>query len=171
MSVQQQKPYRYFDTPDGQDTFKKLWCVLKPTSLVALGISTCDVMLYSHPKGYLQTLGRYAYVGLPIVGVSTAFVCTTNLVASLRHKDDKINWFLGGFAAGSVFGVWSRRTIVGFNMGMVLGIFAIVKKTAVENGWALHPAEFKTMHRGAWAATPDFTLTAERPRNWTTTKP
>lgn len=172
MSVEK-RPYRYFDTPDGQDTFKKLLCVLKPTFVTAFGLSTCDVMLYSHPKGYSQTLSRYAYVGLPIIGISTAFVCTTNLAASLRKKDDKINWFIGGFAAGSIFGVWSKRTIVGFNMGMLLGIFAVIKKQAIENGWSLHPSndEINVATGGVWPPIRDFTLTEHRPGNWTTVKP
>ncbi|KAJ8967421.1 hypothetical protein NQ314_002928 [Rhamnusium bicolor] len=165
------KPYRYFDSPDGEDIFKKLWVVLKPTVATAFGISTADVMLYSHPKGYVQTLSRYAYIGAPVIGVSTVFVCATNIAASLRKKDDILNWFIGGFAAGSVFGVWRKNPLFGFNMGMVLGIAAICKKTAVDNGWRLVPEnDFPIANGNVWTCNTDYTLTAPRPGNWTTGK-
>lgn len=39
-----EKPYEYFDTPAGEDTFKKLWAVLKPTLAIAGGIASADVV-------------------------------------------------------------------------------------------------------------------------------
>ncbi|KAJ8934962.1 hypothetical protein NQ318_007201 [Aromia moschata] len=122
MDAKPKPPSRYFERPDGEDVLGKWLHVMKPTLLTAFGISTVDVMCYSHPKGYLATLGRYAYIGLPLVGVSTAFVCTTNMAASLRKKDDK------------------KRPIIGFNMGMALGLFAVIKKVSCDNGWNLFPA-------------------------------
>lgn len=94
------KRYEYFDTPDGQDVDKKLLCVMKPATLTALGLGTFDVLAWSHPKSYLSTLGRYAYVGFPVIGASATFVMVTNSAASLRKKDDLWNWFIGGFASG-----------------------------------------------------------------------
>ncbi|KAJ8925947.1 hypothetical protein NQ315_009800 [Exocentrus adspersus] len=154
------RPYKYFDTPDGQDTFKKLWAALKPTAMIAFGVATTDVMLYSHPKGYLPTLARYATVGLPIMGVTTTFVCTTNMVTSLRKKDDLFNWFVGGFAAGSVFGFITKKPMVGFNMGMLLGVAAMIKKHGVDHGWVFHPSDVSvTMSSSLRPLIPDLTLT------------
>ncbi|VEN52141.1 unnamed protein product [Callosobruchus maculatus] len=165
----QLRPYRYFDTPDGQDTFKKLWAVMKPAIPTTFFIGTADVLLHSHPKGYMETLGRYGYIAFPIIGASTVFVCTTNIAASVRNKDDKINWFLGGFAAGAMMGVWRKRAMTGWNMGMLFGFLAVMRKHAQENGWNITPPDDTPIAtRGIWEV--DWTLTAERPRNWTTGK-
>ncbi|CAH1958224.1 unnamed protein product [Acanthoscelides obtectus] len=107
-------------------------------------------------------------MSFPIIGATTAFVCTTNAAASIRGKDDLLNWFLGGFAAGAMMGVWRRRVMTGWNMGMLFGILAIGKKYAVQNGWDVTPRNPPIASRGIWDW--DFTLTAERPRNWTTGK-
>ncbi|KAG5891675.1 hypothetical protein JTB14_020093 [Gonioctena quinquepunctata] len=163
------KPYSYFDTPDGQDVVKKLLYVWKPTSLVAFAAGTFDVIAWTQPKGYLPTLGRFVYLGAPIFGTTTAFVLTTNIAASLRKKDDKWNWFLGGFAAGSVLGVWRRKTIVGFNMGMLFGILAVCRKIAAENGWEVTPPnKVPIASTGIWDV--DLSLTKDRPGNWTNCK-
>lgn len=53
-------------------------------------------MLISRPKGVLNTAVRFAFVSLPIVGVASAFVLTTNALGSLRKKDDHLNWLAGG---------------------------------------------------------------------------
>lgn len=167
---QEIKPYKYFDTPDGQDILSKLLVVLKPTTMGALGISTVDVMLYSHPKGYWQTLGRYAYMSLPIIGMASAFVLTTNMVANLREKDDKVNWVAGAWAAGSIFGIWRRSPQFGFLACGVFSFVAIVKKHGVQNGWVFFDPPKTVRHGGVKSVRQDWTLTAERPRNWTTKK-
>lgn len=164
------KPYSYFDTPDGQDVWDKFLAVIKPTALVALGISTADVMLYSHPKGYLQTLGRYAYITAPILGAATVFVVTTNVLTNLRNQDDKLNWAAGGAAAGSVIGVWRRSPQIGFAAAGFLSLLAAGKKYAVQNNYTIIPEKRNVAHGGAKAVRHDWTLMSERPRNWTTGK-
>ncbi|CAG9834860.1 unnamed protein product [Diabrotica balteata] len=160
------KTYSYFDTPDGHDVLEKFWCVMKPASLTAFGIGTIDVVAWSHPKGYLPTLGRYAYMGFPIVGASAAFVLVTNASASLRKKDDNWNWFIGGFSAGSVLGAWKRHAMIGFNCGMFFGILAVCRKIMADNNWEVTPSVTPVATQNAWNY--DFTLTKERPGNWTT---
>ncbi|CAH0550646.1 unnamed protein product [Brassicogethes aeneus] len=165
------KPFKFFDSPDGEDIFKKLSLALKPTILAAIGLSTADVLLYSHPKGYAKTLARYAFIGLPIIGITSTFVIVTNLAGSLRKQDGKINWFIGGAAAGSLFGVWSRRPMVGFNMAMFMGIMGSMRKSAQQHGWDVIPPSDTPIAAGTvWSVHQDWTLTAERPRGWTTSK-
>lgn len=162
------KPYKYFDTPDGEDLLQKLLVVLKPTALAALGFSTIDVMLYSHPKGYLQTIGRYAYISVPLISMASAFVVTTNMCANIRKKDDKINWVIGACAAGAIFGVWRRSPQMGFAACAAFSGVALIKKEAVQQGYVLFPEPKNRLHGGAKAVRHDWTLTRERPRNWTT---
>ncbi|XP_056637483.1 uncharacterized protein LOC130445692 [Diorhabda sublineata] len=166
---QEVKPYKYFDTPDGCDVFRKLWCVMKPATLTAFGIGTFDVLAWSHPKGYLPTFGRYIYVGTPILGASATFVLVTNGVTSLRKKDDRLNWFIGGFSAGAFVGAWKKNPMVGFNTGMVFGILAVCRKVLQENNWnVIPPDNIPIASQNVWNY--DFSLTRDRPGNWTTGK-
>lgn len=164
-----EKPYEYFDTPDGHDVFKKLRCFMGPTTEWAVGLGIADVALNSHPKGYLATLTRMAYIGSPIIGAGATFVLATNALASIRKKDDKLNWFLGGFAAGTVFGAWKRNGFLGFNVGMAFGIIACLKKYTVEMNYTILPDMTKGIqHHNVYIY--DWSLTKERPGNWTTGK-
>jgi len=164
------KKYQYFDSPDGEDTFKKLWCVLKPTLPAAAFIGMCDVAVWSQPKGYLNTAVRYSAVVLPIIGIASTFVVATNGIASIRQKDDRINWFFGGFIAGSTFGILTRNKMFGFNMGILGGIAATIRKAADQQGWEIIPKDTKLRIGGATVCLRDYSLTAEKPRNWTTGK-
>ncbi|XP_050296638.1 uncharacterized protein LOC126736363 [Anthonomus grandis grandis] len=162
------KRYHYFDTPDGEDLPQKLWCVMRPTIMAASAIGMCDILLWSHPKGYTATALRFAAVSLPIVGIAGTFVLATNTIASIRKKDERKNWFLGGFIAGSCIGMLKRRAITGFNMGMAGGIIAFAIKETKRNGWEVMPSHTKMRKGGAFTCLGDYSLTAERPKNWTT---
>lgn len=163
--MSEENPYSYFDTPDGQDVDKKLKCFMKPTLQYTLGIALGDIVLYSKPKGYLSTVGRVAYISSPILAAGGTFVLATNTAAAIRKKDDKLNWFMGGFASGTIFGAWRRSGMLGFNLGMALGLIAFLKKMAVENNYTIFPelkVKFHEVH------VQDWTLTKDRPRNWVT---
>lgn len=164
------KTYKYFDTPDGEDVLQKLVAVLKPTSLVALGLSTIDVMLYSHPKGYLQTLGRYAYISAPILGMATVFVATTNMLTNLRKEDDRVNWMAGGAAAGAVVGVWRKSPQIGFAAAAAFAGVAAGKKFCVQNGYEMFPEPKHRVHGTLKSIRNDWSLIKDRPGNWTTGK-
>lgn len=152
------KRNNYFDSPDGNDLLDKLWYVLKPTALSGLFISTADVMLYSRPVGYMATLGRYAYITIPLLGMSTAFVLTTNTLANIREKDDKINWALGACAAGMVFGKWRNSTVAGSFACVAFSAAAVLKKHAIQNNWELIPRNKPLAHGGLWAVKHDYSL-------------
>lgn len=162
------KPYEYFDTPDGYDVDKKLICLLKPTTLVALTVGFGEVITFSKPKGYLQGIGRVAYISSPFFASSLSFLVVTNGLASLRKKDDKLNWFLGGFSVGPVWGAFTRNRAVGFNLGLFVGALCFLKKLAVEKGYVLYNPNIKLYHSNIVAS--DYTLTKHIPGNWTTGK-
>ncbi|ENN79451.1 uncharacterized protein LOC109534839 [Dendroctonus ponderosae] len=160
--------YSYFDTPDGEETGKKLLCVLRTAVPASISVALGNVMLYSHPKGIVNTGLKMASITLPMVGIASTFVLATNGLASIRKKDDHLNWFLGGFLAGSCTGLWRRNRMFGFNMGMLGGILAAVRKELLVQGWDIVPQDYQFHPGGPTFCLMDYSLTKERPKNWTT---
>lgn len=132
--------YKYYDTPEGQDIFSKTFVTSKYAAFAGLGMATYDVLMYSHPQGFAATAGRFAWYIGPMVGMATAFTVTSNIARNIRGKDDKINYFLGGAAAGSIFSAWQRAPIFAVPAAMILGLAGIIKKTSIEEGWEFFPA-------------------------------
>ncbi|XP_022920768.1 uncharacterized protein [Onthophagus taurus] len=163
-----ERGYRYFDTPDGEDLFKKLWLVAKPAFFTGIFLSTADVLCFEKHKSYTQVAGRYAFITLPLVGIASTFVITSNLAAQQRKKDDIWNWGLGGAVSGGLVGAWRRSAVAGFSAAAGLAFLAIVRKDLHERGWELVPENIVRMHGGVQVAKMDWTLMKERPRNWTT---
>lgn len=61
--------------------------------------------MYTKPQGYVPTLGAYVRSTVPLAGAGAVFAAVTCASTSLRGKDDKLNYFLGGSAAGGIIGV------------------------------------------------------------------
>ncbi|XP_066992197.1 NADH dehydrogenase [ubiquinone] 1 alpha subcomplex subunit 11 [Anabrus simplex] len=162
--------YSYYDSPEGEDCFLKLWYTSKLATVAGLGISTFDVLFYSHPQGYYPTIARYAHFTFPLVGMAAAFTSTVCIATSLRHKDDKLNYFLGGCAAGAVFGTWRKSMYQGVRGCVFLGLAAVIKKMAIEEGWVLIPEAKRRTLGSLHGVRHDFTVTSERPRNWRTSE-
>uniref|UniRef100_A0A7R9PDP8 NADH dehydrogenase [ubiquinone] 1 alpha subcomplex subunit 11 n=1 Tax=Timema californicum TaxID=61474 RepID=A0A7R9PDP8_TIMCA len=130
--------YNYYDTPEGEDCFLKLWYTSRVSGLTALGVSVVDVMFFSHPKGYLETLSRFGYFTFPLVGMAAAFTATTCAATNLRRKDDKLNYALGGVAAGCIYGTWQKTIKSGFVTSVLFGAFAMLKKASKEDRVGVH---------------------------------
>ncbi|KAK7864964.1 hypothetical protein R5R35_004946 [Gryllus longicercus] len=159
--------YKYYDSPEGEDCFKKLWFTTKIAAAAGLTWSTLDVILHSHPQGYVQTVARYGHFTLPFIGIAAAFTTTVCVATSVRKKDDHLNYALGGAAAGSIFGIWRKSTFNGCRMGIVFIIAALVKKSSVEDGWNFFPSNIVRQKGSLRGVRHDYSLTEERPRNWT----
>ncbi len=80
---------KYYDHPEGEDAVGKVFATNRYAVCTALGVSTIDVLMISHPKGYAATLGRYLYFTGPFMGMATAFTLGTYMSTRLREKDDK----------------------------------------------------------------------------------
>lgn len=155
------KGYKYFDTPDGEDIGKKLWYVMKPTVLSAVYLSVGDILANSRPKGYPAIMGRFAYISLPLIGMSTAFVITKNLLTNIRGKSDKVNWVAGACAAGSILGAWWKSTPAGFAACVSFSALAALKKDSVDNNYVLLPMVRVTQWGNHRNANNDYTLMAD----------
>lgn len=168
-SKPEKKPFEYFDSPDGHDIIPKFGVLLKPLCYTAFFASASDVMIYSKPQTYMQFLGRFFHISWPIFGVATAFVVGHNVMGSLRNKDDKLNWFVGGALAGSIIGVWRKNFHMGVNLAALGGCIMAGMKYSHENGrFFILPDKFNPQIGSLRSVRQDWTLTAERPRNWTT---
>lgn len=130
---------QYYDYPDGEDAFGKIVATNKYAIGTGLTWSTFDVLMLSKPHGYLPTLARFAYNTGPMMGMATAFTLTTLVSTNVRGKDDKLNYVIGGFAAGAVYGAWRRNHVAGLVAGLFFGIAGAVKKLSKEEGWEFFP--------------------------------
>ncbi|CAG9127553.1 hypothetical protein JYU34_014034 [Plutella xylostella] len=160
--------YKYYDTPEGHDIFKKVFVTSKYAALSGFSASVFDILLYSHPKGILATLGRGMYFCGPLVGMASAFTVTANVAQNMRGKNDLLNYFMGGVVSGAVFGAWQRSITVAVPAGVFLGACAVVKKTAVDEGWTLMP-DCPHGKENFVSAKNDWTLVKDIPemRGWT----
>jgi NADH dehydrogenase (ubiquinone) 1 alpha subcomplex subunit 11 len=159
--------FRYYDTPDGQDLAKKLSVTMRYAALTGVGWGTYDVIMYSQPRGYGPILARYLWCTGPLVGMAATFTSVTFVTNKLRDEDDEYNYLIGGIAAGSVFGAWQKCYMHGFVGCLVLGTAAWLKKRSVREGWSFFPQKDELTPSSAYVNFTDFTLTRERPRNWT----
>lgn len=79
---------QFYDKPDGEDFAGKMIASNRFILAGAIPFATADVLMYSHPKGYLATLGCFAkWIG-PAMGLATAFTTATYAAQHLRGKDD-----------------------------------------------------------------------------------
>uniref|UniRef100_A0A1B0AF86 NADH dehydrogenase [ubiquinone] 1 alpha subcomplex subunit 11 n=1 Tax=Glossina pallidipes TaxID=7398 RepID=A0A1B0AF86_GLOPL len=156
----------YYDKPEGEDFFGKMLASNTYAAIFGLTWSTYDVLMYSRTKGYLPTLGRFAYNTGPMIGMASAFTLTVYGLTNLREKDDRLNYFLGGMAAGAVYGAWRRNHVTGLTMGLFFGLAAMVKKLSKIEGWEFFPDVPYRQQMGA--KDNDYTLMKGPPKNWTT---
>jgi NADH dehydrogenase (ubiquinone) 1 alpha subcomplex subunit 11 len=80
---------KYYDSPEGEDALGKMFVTNKYALAGGLAWSTVDVLMVSHPKGYLPTLSRYIYFTAPLMGMASAFTLGTYFGRKLRGVDDK----------------------------------------------------------------------------------
>lgn len=81
---------QYYAKPAGEDYVGKMFATNRLTMSAALGSSIVDILMVSHPKGYLQTASRFMYWMGPAMGMASAFTTGTFLSTKLRGgKDDK----------------------------------------------------------------------------------
>lgn len=149
--------YKYYDTPEGQDIYKKVFVTSKYAAITGLGVATFDVLMYSHPKGIFNTVNRYAFFMGPMVGMAAAFTVTANAAQNIREKNDVWNYFLGGVASGAVFGAWNKTVAGAVPMALILGAIGMLKKTAIDNDWVLVP-EVTTAHKSIRSVKHDWTM-------------
>ncbi|XP_041984841.1 uncharacterized protein LOC121737277 [Aricia agestis] len=160
--------YKYYDTPEGQDIYKKLFVTSKYAVMVGMPLATQDVLMYSHPTGVFSTAYRFAFYLGPLVGMATAFTITANGLQNYRGKNDYVNYFCGGAAAGAVASAWAKSKVALVPLAVVLGGAAMIKKAAIEYNYTFFP-EMQTATKTIKSAKHDWSLAKdiEEYKNWT----
>ncbi|XP_050731281.1 NADH dehydrogenase [ubiquinone] 1 alpha subcomplex subunit 11-like [Eriocheir sinensis] len=152
----------YEDHPDGKDCFHKITVATKYTGFLGLVASTVDVLMLSKTQGYVPTLGCYVKTTVPAAAAGATFAAVTCASTTMRGKDDKINYFLGGASAGGIYGFTTRSFRVGIPLAFLLGVAATVYKDSKDNGWELIPCSYNREMGMIDPRKYDFTLTKER---------
>lgn len=87
--------YRYYDTPDGHDYFKKQYFLSRRAYPMGLYLAVIDTMAVSRPFGVVPTVARFVQVfSRPVIAV-TLFNTTVFMSTRLRGKDDALNHGIG----------------------------------------------------------------------------
>jgi NADH dehydrogenase (ubiquinone) 1 alpha subcomplex subunit 11 len=80
---------QYYAKPEGEDYVGKMMATNRYMIQGALGAATTDIIMYSHPKGYLPTIARLAWWLGPAIGVASAFTTGAYVATNVRGKDDR----------------------------------------------------------------------------------
>ncbi|KAG5679002.1 hypothetical protein PVAND_008611 [Polypedilum vanderplanki] len=164
---------QYYQKPDGQDFTGKMIATNKYMFAFAAPMAVVDVLMYSHPKGILSTIGCFAkWVG-PAAGMATFFTAGTYFSTVIRGKDDKLNYAIGGVSAAAVFGKAIRNPAIGFQAAVAFAVAGMLKKISIEEGWTWFPTaeevERKHVYGTLKTAKYDFTIMKDTPeKGWTT---
>lgn len=108
--------------------------LLHSSSFTGMGVAVTDILLYSHPKGYLQTAGRFVrYMG-PFTAMAATFAGTVCIATTVRGKDDRLNYVLGALSSASIYGAARKSVHAGLGAALGLTIIAYIKKWKIELG-------------------------------------
>lgn len=95
--------YRYYDSPDGKDFFKKEYFLLKRAFPFGITYGWFDVVCRTRPTGLIPVLERFFRTApQPMIAV-TLYNVTVYMSTRLRNKDDPINHALGVFPVAWYF--------------------------------------------------------------------
>ncbi|XP_014770646.1 uncharacterized protein LOC106869428 [Octopus bimaculoides] len=129
-----------FSTPDGDDILKKSL----HSSAFGAYVGTAAGVLDS-----LRTLTHFTptNIGLKVVGfavplasIGAAYPAITGIVANIRKKDDALNHVVGGFVAGSIWGVRYKNPATGWLAAFLFGGFCCLNKICHEKGVTFYPS-------------------------------
>ncbi|XP_033738006.1 NADH dehydrogenase [ubiquinone] 1 alpha subcomplex subunit 11-like [Pecten maximus] len=117
--------------PDGQQTEKK--AVTACSIAAGAGIAAGFARSCLGPAGIVKSsasivpkLGVYGFVIAPNIVAAATYVYATSYAADIRGKSDEINHFVGGAAAGAVFGLKNLSLFQVAKKGVGLGVVALM---------------------------------------------
>lgn len=79
---------QYYAKPDGEDYPGKMIASNRFILMGAIPMAIGDALMYSHTKGYIQTIACFAKWMGPAMGMASAFTTGAYAAQHLRGKDD-----------------------------------------------------------------------------------
>ncbi|RZF35094.1 hypothetical protein LSTR_LSTR009686 [Laodelphax striatellus] len=160
-------PYSYFEHPDGEDTIRKIAFTSRYALIAGLFKSTCDVILFPAPTGYLSTAGKVFYVTAPLVGATAIGTGVISLSTNLRKKDDAVNYFIGGVVGGLSYGMFKGRLGTACYAAGLFGMLCLTFKYNNQRGVIFDQSERnRPCDVDVWRKYEDYTLTRSPPKGW-----
>lgn len=119
------KPYKYYDTPDGQDFGQKFQYMLKiSTKAGVVAGATCALLEWNRGDHYLRLYKNWAKYGIPWILAGSVYTAATYAITKYREKDTPSNSAFGGAVAGLVFGTYFS------SVNLTLGAIALFTNAA-----------------------------------------
>jgi len=133
------EPYRYWDTPDYEDTHKKVYIAAKWGFYTALGFSVADIFAVNRNPSYMKSIGRlFGNLGR-IGGTFVLGSAITHTVANFRHKDDELNWMIGCGSTGLIWGFKTHNPAIGTGTAVFGALIGWMIKRAEKEHWVIFP--------------------------------
>lgn len=132
--------YRYYDSPDGQDLFRKTEYLCRKIGRSSGCFAAADVLLGMQPKSYWSMAERYFRVFAPPVAAGAVFTTTVYIATKLRKKDDAWNHVLGGVAATHFLNRFFKNThlLWSFAFPFLLTLY-VYKDLKLKEGYEFQP--------------------------------
>lgn len=119
---------------DGTGSAEKIPHVVQGFAALGFGWSLIHAVPYEPPT--MKAFGvSVASKTAMLAMMGAIFAGTTSTIGSMTGQDGKLNYFIGGCAAGSVLGARSKKITVGCQGCVFFGGFAVLRKWYDENGW------------------------------------
>lgn len=162
---------RYYDTPDGQDYFKKLYFLARPAFEYGMFMAGTDAVAGARAVGWIPLVDRFFRVTSRPVITAFLFESTVYISTKLRKKDDEWNHVFGGLVCGYY---WSRH--IGFNpitipLTLVACVSLAVWKHVKMEGFNAFYDDYlirDEVETSAVARFNDWTWNKQLPRTWLT---
>lgn len=104
----------------------------------------------------------------PMYVATSAFCIATYVSTNVRGKDDKLNYVIGGFTAGSLTGIIIKRNLLAFWLGIACATIGFVKKDSKLENYEFYPIKYmgKSLHGDFRTPYRNWTLYDARPKGW-----
>lgn len=130
----------YYAHPEGQDLFGKLGATGIRAALFGTYVGLGDItMVTRNLKGFQPNFFRVLYYAAPMTAMATAWTFTTFVSTNIAGECGYVNYILGSYAAGGIFGAWVKSPQYGWFVGSLFAIFSMVKYHSIENKWSIFP--------------------------------
>lgn len=104
----------------------------------------------------------------PMYAATTAFCIVTYVSTNVRGKDDRFNYAIGGFTAGTLTGILIKKGLIGVWLGIACAIIGAVKKDSKLDNYEFFPTKYagKSLYGDFRTPYKNWTLYDQRPKGW-----